>query len=376
MKSEKITQAMEKALLEEVFPGAVLLVASGGEPLYHRAFGKLSLRSEGEAVSLQTYYDLASLTKPLASAGIALRLADRGEISLDDPISRWVPSWGSGEKGKVTLFHLLSHSSGLPGWKPLYLEVLKWQEKGEGEIGSEEARRYLYERVHDEPLTRPAGASSEYSDLGFILLGEILERVGGRRLDRLADELIFSPLGVRSVFFLPRAVLPPDASIAPTEECPWRKRVLAGEVHDDHAFVMGGVAGHAGLFGTAEGVFRVASAWLRADRGGKEIFSTRSVSRFWERSGIPGSSFALGWDRPSEPPPTALPGRSYSAAGTKISRRSVGHLGFTGTSLWIDRDRGLIIILLSNRVHPARRNEKIRRFRPKIHDLIVEESEA
>lgn len=358
-----IDQKMNEAVLAGVFPGAVLLVAKNNEMVCHRPFGKTALEPNANDVTLQTVYDLASLTKPLVTAGIALVLVDRKEITLSDPVSRWIPSWEAGEKGEATVYHLLSHSSGLPAWKPLYLDLLAWQERGEGMIGSHEAGEFLFNLVHDEPLSYPVGTKSVYSDLGFILLGEILEKVGGAQLDRLASDMFLSPLAIQSLFFCPSTQRIADTFLAATEECPWRKKSLVGDVHDDHAYVMGGVAGHAGLFGTAEGVFRLASAWLKADRGEKGLFSPEEVHRFWDRSGVPGSSFALGWDTPSTP----------SASGKGFSPCSVGHLGYTGTSLWIDRDRGLIVVLLSNRVHPTRANEKITTFRPLIHDVIMQE---
>ncbi|HET6369581.1 MAG TPA: serine hydrolase domain-containing protein, partial [Nitrospiria bacterium] len=171
---EPLTRAMEEALAEGVFPGAVLLVGTADAPIYHRSFGITSLDPKSGEATLETYYDLASLTKPLATAGVALLLIDRGEISLNDPVSRWVPSWTEGERGKATLAHLLSHSSALPAWRPFYQSLLDWQQRGEGKIGSDAARNYLYDLVKKEPLVYPVGTKSEYSDLGFILLGEIL----------------------------------------------------------------------------------------------------------------------------------------------------------------------------------------------------------
>src|SRR5579863_4110772 len=259
-RSEELTRAMEDAVREGVFPAGVLLVGSPKGIVFQGAFGRTEAGSRSEETSGKTYFDLASLTKPLVTAAVALQLIERGEISLEDPVSRWISSWAGTGKSKVLLRHLLSHCSGLPAWRPLYEELLAWQGRGEGRIGTPEARRVLYERVHREELLYPVETRSEYSDLGFILLGEILERSGGLSLDRLADQWLWKPLQIDSLIFNPLRRLPEGASVAPTEACPWRDRILVGEVHDDHAFVAGGVAGHAGLFGTAEGVFRAASA--------------------------------------------------------------------------------------------------------------------
>jgi CubicO group peptidase (beta-lactamase class C family) len=209
-----------------------------------------------------------------------------------------------------------------------------------------------------------------YSDLGFMLLGFIIERLTSRSLAAFCEEELFRPLGAAPLAYRPRGETVSDVrrddshSIAPTEDDPWRGRILCGEVHDENAYALGGIAGHAGLFGTADAVLAMSAGWLAAYRGEESILDGPLVRRFASRRrSIPGSSWGLGWDTPSPP----------SSAGAHFGESSFGHLGYTGTSLWIDPSRRLEVVLLSNRVHPTRRNERIRRFRPHLHDLVCRE---
>jgi CubicO group peptidase (beta-lactamase class C family) len=306
-----------------------------------------------------TRFDLASLTKPLATTTAVMLLLDEGSLGLQDPVSRFLPGFESGEKSRVRIFHLLNHSSGLRAWRPYYREL------GDGRriAGSPAGKKAIYEKVHAEKLNYTPGTQSLYSDLGFILLGEIVERAGGLPLDRFCRDRIFRPLSLRGLGY--RKASPAGAGrFAATERCPWRGRVLHGEVQDENAWAMGGTAGHAGLFGTAMEVFYLTQRILLAADGKERGFvAPKTAEAFVSRAGTPHSSFALGWDTPSAP----------SSSGRFFSPRSFGHLGFTGVSVWADRDRGLVAVLLTNRVHPTRRNIKIRAFRPAIHDLIVKE---
>jgi len=227
----------------------------------------------------------------------------------------------------------------------------------------------VYEAIHREKPEAPAGTRALYSDLGFMLLGAVIEEVSGMSLDRYCFDRIYKPLGLRSTSFVDLSVLrtrrlePIADMIAPTERCPWRKRILCGEVHDDNAYAMGGVAGHAGLFSSAHDVDRIATV-LRECYDGQSLFLPGAVVReFWHRDeAVSSSTWALGWDTPSP---------RDSTAGSEFSRHAVGHVGFTGTSIWIDLEREMHVIVLSNRVHPTRDNEKIKEFRPVIHDLSV-----
>jgi CubicO group peptidase (beta-lactamase class C family) len=222
--------------------------------------------------------------------------------------------------------------------------------------------------VAAETPEAPPGSRALYSDLGFILLDWILERVTGQPAGVLLAEWVLRPLSLGDLFFvdLKRPATAARAregrAFAATECCPWRGRTLNGEVHDDNVYAMGGVSGQAGLFGTVQDVAAVADAWLGSFLGASGFFASHLVKEFWQKSSVPGSTRALGFDTPS---------RHASQAGGGFGLRTVGHLGFTGTSLWIDPDREVIVVLLTNRVHPTRRNEAIRKFRPVLHERVA-----
>jgi CubicO group peptidase (beta-lactamase class C family) len=361
-----ILNELKNAVDEGVFPGAVLLAACRGEVQIHEAVGFSALKPCKVPMTRSTIFDLASLTKPIATTTSMMRLVDRGALGLDDPVSRWVPEFSDGDKDRVAVRELLNHSSGLRAWEPLYKEVIKTAKRRVGYVGSPDAKRQVLNRIHRSRLVFPPGTKSIYSDLGFILLGEVIERVSGRSLDRFCREEIFRPLGLKRTFYI-KTGSHPRGKFAATERSEWRKRIVVGEVHDDNAFVMGGIAGHAGLFGTATDLNRVSQMMLEALRGRSAFVSQKIIEDFVTRQTTPGSSWGLGWDTPSES--SGAP----SSSGRFFSARSFGHLGYTGTSLWIDPEQDLTVILLTNRVHPTSRNIKIRKFRPLIHDLIVQE---
>jgi CubicO group peptidase (beta-lactamase class C family) len=357
-----VSARMHHAVEEGVFPGAVLLTAYRGEVILHEPYGWAATIPKPVPMQRDTLFDLASLTKPIATASACLVLMQKRKLRPDQPVRRFFPEYTEPEKSGVTIQHLLNHSSGLRAWKPLYEDILKADTGRSGWIGSRKAKRLIQTWVRAEPLSYPPGTQSLYSDLGFLLLQEIVEKVSEMRLDRFCEKEIFGPLEMPALRFGPvsrRAAI----SIAATEDCPWRKRILVGEVHDDNAYVMGGVAGHAGLFGTAEAVWRFLQGMRRALLGKRGLFSPKWARRFVTRpSLVPNSSWALGWDTPSSP----------SSSGRYFSRDSFGHLGYTGCSMWMDPRRDLAVVLLTNRVHPTRQNTRIREFRPEIHDLIGE----
>jgi len=359
---------MQAAVDGGVFPGAVLLIRLRGERVYHRAFGCAALIPAREPARLETIYDLASLTKPLATTTALLRLVQDGRLSIEDPLQKHLEELKGSAIGEATVYHLLTHSSGLPAWRPLYEQIAEEDRRAPGFLGSSAARQLALTLIMQEPLETTPGARSCYSDLGFILLGMLVELVGGRSLPVLCRELVFDPMRAPLFFLGPRSAGSPDTTlVAPTEDNPWRGRLLRAEVHDENAWALGGVAGHAGLFGTASAVSAVAGQWLDSDAGRSRILPSDLVKRFVERQDrIAGSSWALGWDTPSAP----------SSAGRRFSAASFGHLGYTGTSIWIDPTVELEAVLLSNRVHPTRRNDAIKQFRPLIHDLIYEEMVA
>ncbi len=343
---------MRRGAAEGVFPGAVLLVALGGRVLFHRAYGVADLAS-GRPVTAATVFDLASLTKPLATALCLLRLGEQGRVAIAQPLSRFLPAFGRGDKAGVSLAHLLRHTSGLPDYRPFFRDLLSLPAGGRAAA--------LEERIRREPLLFPPGARTLYSDLGFMLLGRVVEAVAWRHLDRVAAELLYRPLGLEGeLFFLPAAAPPPARSFAATERCPFRGRLLCAEVHDENAWALGGVAGHAGLFGTAEGVFGLLEELRRARQGRGRLFSRPAAAAFL-RPGA-GGGRALGFD---------VPGEAEPSCGRGFSRQSAGHLGFTGTSFWLDLERGLAVVLLTNRVHPSRENLLIRAFRPALHEAVV-----
>ncbi len=375
--SDRIANATQSALETGVFPGAVLLVRLRGRVAYERAFGHAALIPEPEPATLETAYDLASLTKPLATATAALCLIQERRLSLEQPVQDLLPQLQGSGIGGATLFHLLNHSSGLAAWRPFYERIAERDRDQPGYLGSPAAKDLVLDLIRQEALVYPIGARSLYSDLGFMLLGFILERLTGGSLAAFCLRRVHGPMNAAPLSFLGRGAMRSGEPahdghcdridrrlVAPTEEDPWRGRVLRGDVHDENAYAMGGVAGHAGLFGTASAVLTVSGSWLQAYLGAEGLLSPELVRQFVARQErTAGSSWALGWDTPSAP----------SSSGSRFSPISFGHLGYTGSSLWIDPLKQLEVVLLSNRVHPTRQNNGIQTFRPLIHDLIYEE---
>lgn len=363
-----IQAALQSAVDDGVFPGAQLAVRRRGELQCLLVAGRLSSDPSGLPVQASTVYDLASLTKPLATVTSLLLLIQRAKVGLDDPVQQVLAELEGTPIGQATVRDLLTHRSGLPGWRPLY-ERLEARDIVLGfSDGNQLVKQHVLRMIGDEPLIYARGERNVYSDLGFMLLGFLVERLSGMTLDRWCEEAIIRPLGADPLTFFPMAERPQSridvSRIAPTEQDQWRNRLLRGEVHDENAAAMGGVAGHAGLFGTAESVLAISGAWLRAYCGNESILDGELARQFATRQeSTTGSSWALGWDTPSV----------QSSSGSCFSERSFGHLGYTGTSLWIDPLCELEVVVLSNRVHPSRKNEKIKVFRPLIHDLVCRE---
>jgi CubicO group peptidase (beta-lactamase class C family) len=366
-----VERALEEAAQKGVFPGAVLLVSRGGETLFERAVGWRSLEPDRVAMRSEVVFDLSSLTKPLATTLAVMLLVKDRRLDLDDRVTRFFHNFGVHQKTHVTFRHLLTHSSGLAAYRPFYKEIALLERKGRPNfVGSREAKEWVFEQIHREKLEAAPGTRAVYSDLGFMLLGQLVETVSGQTLDRFCRARIFAPLGLRAMSFIDlsqirtKRVEPIAEMIAPTQRCPWRKRVLCGEVDDENAFAMGGVAGHAGLFGSASDVDQLANRLKAAWRGEPGLLPAGMIDQMWTvDASVAGSTRTLGWDSPS-------PVRS--SAGTRMSPRTVGHLGFTGTSLWMDLERDVSVTLLTNRVHPSRDNDKLGEFRPRIHDLVME----
>jgi CubicO group peptidase (beta-lactamase class C family) len=311
-------------------------------------------------VSERAVFDLASLTKVVATTSIAAVLAQAGSLDLDAPAARYLrsPALG-GDKARITVRHLLAHASGWPAWRALHAIT--------------RGRDAVLATALAEPLEAPPGTRAVYSDLGFIALGAVLEEAGGVALDRLFDAHVATPLRLVDTFFLPSrepalvARRMKGRDVVPTRVTLERGEIL-GEVDDDNAWAMGGVAGHAGLFGTARDVAALGQAWLDALAGRSRWLAAETAARFTVRDRqTPGSERALGWDTPS---------RQGSSLGARLGRGAkgaVGHLGFTGTSLWIDLDREVVCALLTNHVHPdGSDKERIRAFRGRFHDAVAE----
>jgi CubicO group peptidase (beta-lactamase class C family) len=338
---------LTRAVAEKAFPAAVIEVGSATHYLWRESFGRLTFETGAVPTVDDTVFDLASLTKVLATTLLVMREVERGTLALDDDIGEHLPRWRGAVRERVTVADLLAHCSGLPGHLPLFRE--HWG-------------RNAFERtIATTPFEYPPRTRSRYSDLGFMLLGFMLDRSNTPLDDRF--EALKAQIGsVHDLQFHP-----PDIwrrRMAPTHVDPWRGRLLIGEVDDENAWALGGVAGHAGLFGSAAAVGDFARHVLQVLDGRTGAFRTDTLRTFVQRrSDIPGSSRALGWD-------TMLP---TSSCGTRMSARSFGHTGFTGTSLWIDPAAGIYIVLLTNRVYPDRANDTIARVRPAVHDAVMSE---
>ncbi len=358
-----VYRVLEDAIASHAFPGCAFGVLVGDEVVLHDALGRFTYDDDASVVTPTTVFDLASVTKVMATTAAAMLLAQRGRLDLDSLLGDWLPGFVAGREPSdrarsVKLRHLLAHSSGLPGYVEFFRTV---------STPDVLMRACLGLALEAEP-----GARSEYSDPGFILLGKALESCTGERLDAWVRREVCAPLGLAATGFCPAPGS--RSSIPPTEDAGWRNRRIQGEVQDENAWILKGVAGHAGLFSNVPDVLRFAGAVLRAGSatgaGGKvgkkadpaepRLFDGATVAVFARRQGPEGSSRALGRDTPSE----------KSSSGRRFSPHSIGHLGYSGCSLWIDLDAGLAIALLTNRTWPDRASQLIREVRPAFHDAI------
>mgnify|MGYP006272697763 CR=1 FL=1 len=340
---DSVRMLLEAAVAEHVTPAAVIEVGRASQPVWREAVGRLTYEADAPAASADTIFDLASLTKVLATATLLMTQVERGRVALDDEVVQHLLGCTL-PRGPVTVEDLLAHCSGLPAHRPFYRTL-------RGRVDFEAA-------ICATPLEYAPRTQSVYSDLGFMLLGFLLEDI--TPLPE-AFAALWTAIGAGEDL----QFHPPEQwtrRIAPTEADPWRGRVLRGEVHDENAWALGGAAGHAGLFGTAAAVGVFARHLLQILDGRVGFARRETLAAFVTRhGGVPGSSRALGWD-------TMLP---TSSCGRLMSPRAFGHTGFTGTSLWIDPDAGTYVVLLTNRVHPLRAGEGITRLRPAVHDAVV-----
>lgn len=355
---KEIGEMCDSATKHGVFPGLGLGVATGCDAerqrlVIHRGYTRLGA---GSAINEATLFDLASLTKPLATTLLILIMITEGRIRLNNTVARFFEQ-APPDKAEITIRDLLGHSSGLAAHQPYYQKLM--------DIPPAERKERALQMILAEPLRYPKGTKAIYSDLGFVLLGLVVERIAGKGLDRVFHERVAQPLGLADNLFYNRVGAPRTGrSYAATEFCPWRGRVLCGEVSDENCFALDGVAGHAGLFGTTGAVLTLVEAihdlWLGETC--PLAISPADLRAFLTRQPTPESTWALGFDTPSA---------SGSTSGRFFSPRSVGHLGFTGTSFWIDPEHHVMVVVLSNRVHPSRENNQIRAFRPTLHDAVM-----
>jgi CubicO group peptidase (beta-lactamase class C family) len=344
-----IDSAMQQGIHDGVFPAAELLVGTPDHILHHAHYGQCHPGN---------LFDVASLTKVLCTTTLAMMAVSDGKLTLTDKLSARISLPQHPSHRDICIYHLLHHSSGLPAHRKYYLEIPTH------DLGRPAGRDRILNAASQEVCEHPAGQQVVYSDIGFILLGRVLEEVWGTALDALFAHEIARPLGLHATHFVPAGAKESAAHFVPTEDCSWRKRVLRGEVHDQNCYAMGSVAGHAGLFGTATDIHQFARIMVAAAGGVHDFLNPSVVQNFLEPitpAPHAGPRRVLGWDIPEGP---------QSQAGRQFSPRTIGHLGYTGCSIWIDLQKKFWVILLSNRVHPSASNDKIRAFRPMIHDLI------
>jgi CubicO group peptidase (beta-lactamase class C family) len=352
-----VYKVLQDAITAHAFPGCAFGIFAGGETVLEDAFGRFTYDSDSPSVEPHTVFDVASITKVVSTTAAAMLLYQRGLLDLETPLGELLPGFVVGRDSAkharlVTLRHLLAHNSGLPGYVEFFRTVA--------------APAVLYRACLELPIEAAPGERTEYSDPGFILLGKALEVLTGESLAVWAQKEIFEPLGLTATLFSP--TVEQRALIPPTEiDNSFRHRIIQGEVQDENAWILNGAAGHAGLFSNVADLLRFAGEILSpfdsADRQDRApLFDRETIEWFAERQGPEGSSRALGWDTPSQ----------ESSAGSYFSRRSIGHLGFSGCSLWIDLDASVAAVLLTNRTWPDRQSQLIKQVRPAFHDAIRE----
>ena len=353
----EITRVFGEAIRENTFPGAVLHVAHADRVVFHEAFGHARLHPEPAVMKRDLVFDLASLTKPLGTALAVALLVERGDLEWDAALGELLdlPDSTSPSVAGIRVRHLLEHSSGLPAFRA-YCRQFRGRE---GASNKERVRSLILR----EPLSGPPGTRARYSDLGYMLLERVIERAAGQGMDQWLERNLFRPLGLTDTGF-GRPYRPGSSDrFVQTAYCAYRKRYLQGEVHDRNAFAMGGFSGHAGLFSSTRDVHTLLNVLYKSYSGEEGlVLSPKRVRELFAETDAPhGNSFRMGFDTPSA---------QGSSAGTLFPRHSVGHLGFTGTSFWMDLTSGFSIILLTNRLMARPRNSLIRAFRPRLHDLV------
>jgi CubicO group peptidase (beta-lactamase class C family) len=355
-----VEKIIEDGIRTQAFPSEVLIVGNSKQVIYENSFGRLTYDDNSEITTLRTIYDLASVTKVIATTSAIMKLYDENKIDLNTPVAGYIPEFNNNGKADITVFNLLVHNSGLTAWTPFYQDT-----------NMSEPQR-VKEAVYNCTKEYATGTQTIYSDYNAFLLGEIVERISGKRLDKYCRENIFRPLSMTDTYFL--APVTEDYRIAPTEyDTYWRNQLLIGYVHDEMAALLEGVSGNAGLFSTASDLYKFMRMMLNngiyKEPGSTHydtLFNPATVELFTSK--VTGLGYAntraLGWE--TKPEPTKYPPQ----CGYKFSGNCFGHTGYTGTSVWCDREKDLIVIFLTNRIYPKRGNEEIRTIRPKIHDEV------
>lgn len=342
---DSVRALLDLARADSAFPGAFAVIGTGDAILAEYGVGSLDW-APSPRPDENTLWDMASLTKVVGMTTAMMQLTEAGKVDLDAPVQRYVREFQGPNKERVTVRQLLTHSSGLPAWRPLYKET-----------DTPDAARALAIATALDTLP---GIRMVYSDLGAIILGQIVERASGEHLDDYLTRHVFGPLGMTSTRYRPGADLLPR--IAPTEYDPWRQRKIRGEVHDENAFSLGGVSGHAGLFSTGHDVARLTRMYLNGGTlDGVRIVSPETIRRFTTVQDSTMSNRALGWETPN----------GSNSAGHLMKGPAFGHTGFTGTSIWVDPSRDLYVVLLTNRVNPTRQNVRINGVRSALADVVV-----
>lgn len=352
---------MQQGVARGVFPGGVLYVRADNRLWFHEAYGEADIFTH-QAMTRDTVFDLASLTKPLATAPAVLKLVRAGRLTINDQLGDILAEFHKTDKHDITLAQLLEHTSGLPAHRDYFLTLAG--------LAREKRDGAMLRMLVKEPLEYAPGKKQVYSDLGYMVLKYVVEAVSKKRLDIFVHDELYVPLDIDDLFFinldssLTSAAAFSNGQFAATEDCPRRRRLIKGMVHDDNAYEAGGIGGQAGLFGTTAAVAFFLNELLSIYRGEKaiDILSRETVKLMMEPR--PGSKRTCGFDTPD---------RENSSAGSMFSRTAVGHLGFTGVSIWLDIISGVMILLFTNRIHPHRNNDAIKKFRPLLHDAVMAE---
>jgi len=343
----KADELMNNAVKDSAFPGGVLLVGYRGKVIYNKAFGNFTYDPKSKKVNTNSLFDIASLTKVTATTPAAMLLCDEGKLNLDDLVIKYLPEFGNSGKEKITIRNLLLHNSGLPSFKPFYKTCKN---------AKEEIAAIMNCELEFEP-----GTKYLYSDLGMIVLQKVIEKIAKMPLDRFIQTRLFVKLGMNNTMFNPPKYRKNEC--LPTEiDNYWRNKLIQGEVHDETAYLLKGVSGNAGLFSTAADLAVYVNTLLNDGVYDNKVIFNPEIVKAWTTRQSNHSSRGLGWDTKTD---------DKSSSGTKFSKNSFGHTGFTGTSIWADKDKKLFVILLTNRVYPNRNNSRLSTLRPKIHDAVV-----